>query len=267
MQIKSDLHLHSALCGHAVDMPVDYAMFAEEKGFKELGFTDHLPACDQLGAVHSMSTVELGIYHNHVMAVREQYPELLIHFGVEADVYTGFEKHLGILRKNYKFDYVIGSIHYVLGQFLFDPNPPETVLNNRHRYFDEYFDLLEMGICSGFFEIVGHIDGIKWLYPQEIDEINSRMTSILDLIAKKGLAMELNTSGLRKLPGSPYPELAILREAGLRKIPVTVGSDAHSPDQVGMDFDKAVDMLVQTGYLYIGRHKNGFQVFLQASLP
>jgi histidinol-phosphatase (PHP family) len=39
-------------------------------------------------------------------------------------------------------------------------------------------------------------------------------------------------------------------------IPVTLGSDAHKPDQVGRHFNEALAMLKQVGYTRITRFRN-----------
>ena len=71
---------------------------------------------------------------------------------------------------------------------------------------------------------------------------------VLDRIARAGVAMELNTSGVNK----PYPEMnpspTILREMARREIPVVLGSDAHDAFRVAADFDKALALLREAGF-------------------
>ena len=70
----------------------------------------------------------------------------------------------------------------------------------------------------------------------------------LDRIARTGVAMELNTSGLNKqVPEmNPFPEMLI--EMHRRGIPVVIGSDAHTPERVGDGFHPALDLLERCGY-------------------
>jgi histidinol-phosphatase (PHP family) len=63
-----------------------------------------------------------------------------------------------------------------------------------------------------------------------------------------GVAVEINTSGKRKPVGEMYPALDCLKiycEAG---IPLTFGSDAHDPADVGRDFAAAADLARQAGF-------------------
>ena len=63
-----------------------------------------------------------------------------------------------------------------------------------------------------------------------------------------GVAIEINTAGLRKPIGEMYPApncLKIYREAG---VPLTFGSDAHDPKDVGKNFEEAVSLAKYVGY-------------------
>ncbi|CUU09572.1 PHP-associated, partial [Candidatus Kryptobacter tengchongensis] len=43
--------------------------------------------------------------------------------------------------------------------------------------------------------------------------------------------------------GEIYPSVEILKIAREYKIPLTVGSDAHSPEDIGRDFDTAYELI------------------------
>jgi histidinol-phosphatase (PHP family) len=58
----------------------------------------------------------------------------------------------------------------------------------------------------------------------------------------------LNTSGLRKPVGEIYPSTLLLSLARERGIPICFGSDAHRPEEVGADFDVALESAREAGY-------------------
>jgi histidinol-phosphatase (PHP family) len=62
------------------------------------------------------------------------------------------------------------------------------------------------------------------------------------------MAMEVNTSGLRKPIGEIYPTAELLRRAYALGIPITFGSDAHRPGEVGWEFGRAVELARDAGY-------------------
>ena len=69
-----------------------------------------------------------------------------------------------------------------------------------------------------------------------------------DAIAESGVAVEVSTAGLRKPVGELYPHPDLLAACRKRGVPVTLASDAHSPQLVGRDFDRAVQLLRSVGY-------------------
>jgi len=70
----------------------------------------------------------------------------------------------------------------------------------------------------------------------------------LDLIKKYRLALEINTSGLDKRVKEQYPSEWISYESYKRKIPITIGSDAHSPEEIGRHFAETTKLLKRIGY-------------------
>ena len=96
------------------------------------------------------------------------------------------------------------------------------------------------------------------MWPNHLDAIRRA----LDRIARTGMAMELNTSGLNK----DYPEIGpvMLREMALREIPVVPGSDSHDPHRVGADFDQALAAMQAAGFgavsYFIDRRRVGLPI-------
>ena len=234
-----DYHIHTALCGHAEGMPLAYAEAAFRQGLPEIGFADHLPAGPGFAPVHAMALREMETYVAEVESARQAFPDLTIRLGVEADLYPGFEAHLEALRRRFPIEFVIGSAHYIYDYFLFSPQPPRWKPVQIGRAIGDCFDLMVQGVHSGLVDVLGHIDGIKWLFPHEMARIETEAYTLLQTAARAGVAMELNTSGIRKKPGQPYPELPLLRHAADLGVAVVTGSDAHAPHQVGSHFDHA----------------------------
>ena len=70
----------------------------------------------------------------------------------------------------------------------------------------------------------------------------------LDAIAAAGITMEINVAGYRKPVAEAYPSPELLRAAFARGIPVTFGSDAHSPAQIGLFRKEAEALAREAGY-------------------
>jgi histidinol-phosphatase (PHP family) len=71
---------------------------------------------------------------------------------------------------------------------------------------------------------------------------------VIAALAECGGAFEINTAGLRKPVHEMYPALGFLKLAREAGVPLVINSDAHAPEQVGMDFDAARALARQAGY-------------------
>jgi histidinol-phosphatase (PHP family) len=71
---------------------------------------------------------------------------------------------------------------------------------------------------------------------------------VVKAIVESGVAVEVSTAGLRKPVGELYPDPGFLAACRERDVPVTLASDAHSPDVVGRDCDLALELLRSAGY-------------------
>ena len=72
----------------------------------------------------------------------------------------------------------------------------------------------------------------------------------LDAVAAAGMAIEINTSGFDHGAAEAYPSLQILAWMKERAIPITFGSDAHNPDQIGRHFEEALALARAAGYAH-----------------
>ena len=85
-----------------------------------------------------------------------------------------------------------------------------------------------------------------------------KMAVLFEKIAKRDIALEVNVSTLWKGFGFPMPQkeiLSLYRDCGGRLI--TVGTDSHSPEQIGECVDQAFDNLREIGLRDILVIRNG----------
>ncbi|MDE2821004.1 MAG: histidinol-phosphatase [Chloroflexota bacterium] len=242
-----DSHMHTPLCKHARGAPADYAKEAEKKGLRGISFTCHSPMPFGWNPGARMSINQLPQYFEMIERAREEFAGRVdVRLGLESDYMPGMESWLEDLHKKADFSYILGSVHPQTQEY-------QAIYlegSSRLAYERSYFDNLANAAESGLFDCLSHPDIVKIVHPKQYD-VSDHLDTIrraLDRIARTGIAMELNTSGLNK----PYPEMnpgmEILREMAGRKIPVVLGSDSHDAYRVGADFDKALDKLASVGY-------------------
>jgi len=231
-----DYHVHTSLCKHAVGIPSDYVAKALSMKISELGFSDHCPFPVGYDEESRMAPEEFDSYRNIVQGLVKQFDgRIKILFGIEADWVPGEMNEVFEFLDANGFDYVIGSVHYV-GAFPFD-NPEKASQWSEgakaDSIWEKYAELLLDLVRSGKFDILGHIDLPKKFgyMHSDMNHVNSIFNGILKEAGKAGMAIEINTSGLRKPVGRQYPSPEILKMAALNGLKLTLGSDAHSPQE------------------------------------
>jgi histidinol-phosphatase (PHP family) len=114
--------------------------------------------------------------------------------------------------------------------------------------YTDYIDTLIEGIDTGLFDILGHTDLIKKPGDSLIDRVPEPIHRLLKSVRRAGMTIEINTSGYRKAAAETYPGLDWLPLLKRHHIPITIGSDAHTPDQVGLHFPAVYKEIRQQGF-------------------
>jgi histidinol-phosphatase (PHP family) len=250
MSLPPDYHMHTPLCRHATGEPTEYAAQALAVGLIEIGFTDHSPMRRDDFDNWRMRFDQLGEYIQKVEKARKDNPRLKINIGLEVDYLPGQEDWIRELAGFHPWDYFIGSVHYISETWAVD-NPEQLSKWKERDAFEVwtiYFDRLRMAAETRLFEIIGHADLPKKFRIVPKQDCRPLFEKFLDAAKKTGVAVELNTAGLRKDCKEIYPSRAFLELAFARKIPITFGSDAHAASEVGADFQNAVDLARSVGY-------------------
>ena len=250
--MSGDYHMHTELCGHAEGEPQAYVERAVELGFTEIGFADHLPMFEHWRHRLTMVPEQLDGYVTSVRDLAQSYPEIRILLGVEADYMEGGEERLAALLGQYDFDYVIGSVHFLSDGFGFDQPRlrAEFELRRADTIYRENYRLVGQAAATGLFDVIGHLDLPKKFGDRPVDEaaVAASAQDALTAIAAAGMAIEINTAGLRRPVGEAYPTAALLASAAALHIPLVFGSDAHRPEEVGADFDHARELARAAGF-------------------
>lgn len=243
-----DYHIHTKLCGHATGEMEQYVERAIEIDLSEIGFSDHLPFVDFERPGIAMKLSQLPLYVQKVEEMREKYPAIPIRLGIEVDYFPHLEKEIGELLAQYPFDYVYGSVHFIDDWGFDSPYAlPEWNLADVDQVWEQYIGLLHQAAKSGLFDIMSHLDLVKIFGFRPTRDLLPRWESLMKCLKDNDLAAEINTRGLRKPVGEIYPSNEILALIKKYEIPLVFGSDAHSPEEVGRDFNLAREIALQHG--------------------
>jgi histidinol-phosphatase (PHP family) len=163
-----------------------------------------------------------------------------------------------------RLDFVIASIHQL-------PNRDDFAFIKYNKYSDdalfslceEYFEEVKKLCAWGKFDVLGHITYIlRYMEGNAGRRINMSLfyqviRECFKLIIHSGKGIEVNTSGLRQKYGKTFPDYNILKiyhEMGGEII--TVGSDSHTPEDVGKGIAEAMEMISEIGFKWLVYYEN-----------
>jgi histidinol-phosphatase (PHP family) len=246
-----DYHIHTHLCRHAEGGPGEYADAAVKMGLREIGFADHFPL-EVMGVTPktqvTMVEEELELYFQMVKQCG-QSGDISVKTGIELDYVPLKTAAISDRLKEYPFDYIIGSIHFMDDwDFTHPYYAEEFETKNLEEINERYYALVIEACRSGLFDIIGHIDVIKkFNYRPKTSFLKPFYEEVARVLKETGVCLEVNTSGLDAPVNEIYPDVELLRLCVQKGVKVVLGSDAHSPGQVGRYFPRAVEMLGELG--------------------
>jgi len=256
-QQYSDFHLHTEYSFDSKEKLENVCAFAIEKGLSAIAVTNH----------YDHDGIEEGLYEEYfferdaenILYAKEKYKDRLqIFMGLEiGQPHTMNDKKLSKI-EGMEYEFIIGSLHNLKNcfDFYYLDYKRTTPLYDRAIYKKYLFELMEIADL-GFIDTIGHITyperymkecGKEFVYSEFEDEF----FVLFEKMVKNGIALEINTSGLRQGLCHTMPKTDILtlyRKAGGEK--VTVGSDAHCALQVGEGVKETFEKIRELGFLHI----------------
>ena len=252
--MRTDYHIHTPLCRHAVGAPCDYVLAAQAAGLAEIGFADHNPMATQFDDWR-MAPGELGKYVELITEVRGEFPNYPIRLGLECDYIVGFEGHIRSLAEQADWDYLIGSVHYIMPGWDVD-NPKHLKRFMSHPvedvwslYFETYTKMIEQKL----FDFYAHPDLPKKFGLRPKGDLALFYKTTIEALADCGGVLELNTAGLRKEVKEIYPSKQFLELVRAKNIPIVINSDSHDPSEVAYEFDQAYALAKEVGFKTVTR--------------
>jgi histidinol-phosphatase (PHP family) len=231
-----------------------YRTAASERGIAELGVSEHIYRFTQVLDVwahpfwqaHAKDDID-----EYCAFVREQTD---LRLGIEADFVAGGEDRMANLLEARDFDYVVGSVHFLRdGAVDMDDYSVWKSGRSVEEIWKRYFEAIAEAAHSGLFDILAHPDLVKYWgsgpagRPVPEGDLRRYYEPAIQAIADTGIAVELSTAGLRKPVGEMYPAPAFLEMCLEAGAPIALSSDAHRPEDIGADYEQALELLDRIG--------------------
>lgn len=250
--IRSNFHTHTSYCdgNHS---PVEMVQQALALGLSRLGFSGHAHSTVE---PYSMTAEGQRAYRNDILALREQYANRLeILCGLERDVYSD--------RPADRFDYIIGSVHYVEKDGVFLPVDESAALQAQaitahfggdfDAYAETYFAQVASLVPTVTPSVIGHLDLLmKFCETERLPESKRYLQAAEGCIASLtalSIPFEINTGGMaRGYRSEPYPSRALLQRIHHHGGTILFSSDCHDKTALTYGFDAAVSLAKQCGF-------------------
>jgi histidinol-phosphatase (PHP family) len=244
-----DYHMHlrneREEIDHRFEAAERFVETAAERGVDEIGFSEHVYYFRQTLSLWTVPyqtercVYDLDAYCDAVVEAKRR--GLPVKLGLEVDYVPGREDETRELLAPYPWDYLIGSVHFI-GSHGIDGPPPLVDEVGAEETWRRYESTLAAAAASGLFDTLAHPDVVKMFGPT-LEWAWSDLLPALD-----GICLEVSSAGLHKPHGRLYPEPALLAAAHAAGVPITLASDAHAPQNVGRDLDRAIEHARGAGY-------------------
>jgi histidinol-phosphatase (PHP family) len=254
-------------CGHAKDRLEAIVERYIELGFEWVGVTEHMPPLErrfiypeenEMGLSPYDLWVRFGDYIAEGRRLQKRHADSIkLLVGMETEAYSGAEAVIKKAVSVFRPDYLVGSVHHVAdGQIDGDAESYWALAQQLGgiealyiRYFDRQYELINFIRPK----VVGHFDLIRIFDSEYKDRFRiplvwERIERNLTLIRDLKLMLDFNVRALFKGACEPYVSAPILSKALSMGIPVVPGDDSHGIDTVGLNIDKAIEILNNYGF-------------------
>ncbi len=227
----TDLHVHTELSCDSEAKISDYIDIAKRRKVGVLCFTDHVDFNKIDEGYNYYNPEKFFSYYNELC----RNTDMDILAGIEFSEPHLYKEELDKL-KEYPYDFIIGSVHWVGDLFPFQKVRDQYTAEE---FFDLYWKEVYECVLSGGFDSLGHIDFPKRYYG-ELYYNENQIRDIFRIMLHKNIVLEINTSSLRKGLADTMPcdtFLEMYKDCGGKY--VTIGSDSHEAEDLATNYEEA----------------------------
>ncbi|MFZ2958412.1 MAG: histidinol-phosphatase HisJ family protein [Candidatus Ozemobacteraceae bacterium] len=244
-----DVHCHSRYSNDSTSEPRDLIAAARAAGVLHFAITDHADFAP------GDSCFSPDQYLRELAPLRGKCGDTHVSIGVELGIQVGHADRIKAFLGDHPFDMIIASMHRVREQ---DIGVPEwgrgvPVEESWSIYFRDALDSVRA--CPNF-DVFGHLDIPRRYGATKGTSAGGSslkdLDALLSWLIKEEKTLEVNTSGYRYGLSSFHPQKWVMdRYFHLGGRRVTVGSDAHTVDQVGTRVAEALSLLRSIGFTHV----------------
>ncbi|MCO4097474.1 histidinol phosphate phosphatase domain-containing protein [Macrococcoides canis] len=258
-----------------------YLETALQKGLKQVGIVDHLYRFEEtrdyflkymdvsdtdLGNrqrqwLDQVMTHKMDEFVTFISGQKEKWQAagVELKLGIEADYFIGGEEELKSLLAPYRFDYIIGSVHFNHG-WGFDNPELESKFNNYDlvELYTDHFNTVIKAAESGIFSFIAHLDNLKVFNHRPEEELLIPLyEQVAEALSKNDVATEVNVGLKYRYPVKEQcPSERFIQVLSKHNVLFTTSSDSHFPHDIGIYSEEIRDLLKRNGVESIVRFDN-----------
>ena len=228
-----------------------YRETASERGITELGVSEHVYRFSA-----ALDVWEHPFWRRYAVDDLDAYcgfvrEETDLRLWIEMDFVPSREDRIANVLDGRDLDYVVGSVHFLRDHSV-DAEDYSVWESGQspEKVWWRYFETVAEAARTGLYDIMSHPDLVKvWgrAAPVPDGDLRRYYEPAVEAFADSGVAVELSTAGWRKPVGEQYPSLPFLEMLVDAGCPIALSSDAHEPDQLGFEYERAVELLQDNG--------------------
>lgn len=237
-----DLHVHTTYCD-GKNTPEEMVLSAIEKGLTTIGFSVH--SYTDFDLSYCIKKEQIESYITEINSLKEKYKDKIeILCGVEMDILSDMDAE--------KFDYKIGSVHYVeteSGYEAIDLSERDFIktaekMGGFYEMAEKYYEFVaKLGKVKP--DIIGHFDLItkynegNRLFDTKNPRYVNAWKKAADALIPLNVPFEINTGAIsRGLRKTPYPAPQIIEYLKAKGAKFIMNGDTHAKENLCFEFEK-----------------------------
>ncbi len=251
-----DLHVHTTF-SDGDNTPEEVINAAIEKGMKRIGISDH--SYTFFDKRYCMKEEDIDRYFETISALKEKYKNKIeVLCGIEQDMYS--------LCPTDRYDYVIGSAHYMKfgeeyaavdasfkradGLTCVHAAAAKYENGDLYAIAEKYFETVSHVVEKTGCDIIGHFDLISkfnetyTLYDESEPRYRDAAVAAADALLKTGRPFEINMGAIAKgIKTVPYPSPFLYKYIKEHGGKFVLSSDSHKIETICFNFEKYIDLV------------------------
>ncbi len=247
-----DCHTHSCRSFDGIPSVIWLAREAAERGLGGVAVTDH---CE----INVEGRQKLWSYRKMAKSARDASKAKEKGFnmlcGVELGQPTYHPESAKRVLESADYDIVLGSIHYLRdGRDFYYLRYTDGSCDPAEIY-DNYLDEVLLMAEESDFDSLAHLTyPLRYIYSRDHVQLDmtryeEKYERILTVLAQRGKALEINTSGVRRENGIMLPDTRLVRK--FRQLGgqyITLGSDTHKPSHFAAGLEQGARQALAAGF-------------------